>query len=62
MKIDAPWADRNQELVFQVLRQVLPEAGTVLEIASGSGQNAVHAARGLPNLVWQPTDNAPKAL
>lgn len=62
MKIDAPWADRNQELVFQVLRQVLPEAGTVLEIASGSGQNAVHAARGLPNLVWQPTDIDPKAL
>lgn len=62
MIMDAPWADRNQEPVLQVLRQVLPEAGTVLEIASGSGQNAAYAARGLPNLVWQPTDIDPRAL
>ena len=48
--------------VLLVLRRVLPTEGTVLEIASGSGEHAVYFAAGLPHLTWQPTDVDPLAL
>ena len=33
----------------------------MLEIASGTGEHAVHFAAGLPHLTWQPTDRDPGA-
>ena len=53
---------RNRDPILHVLRRVLPEKGTVLEVASGSGEHAVHFAGALPNIVWQPTDRDPDAL
>jgi SAM-dependent methyltransferase len=47
---------RNRDPILAVLRRVLPRAGTVLEIASGTGEHAVHFAAALPDLEWQPTD------
>jgi methylase of polypeptide subunit release factors len=58
----APAVARNREPILAILRQVLPTEGTVLEIASGSGEHAVYFAARLPNLTWQPTDVDPVAL
>ncbi|MEN7531504.1 DUF938 domain-containing protein [Cupriavidus sp. DL-D2] len=52
----APATDRNREAILAVLREALPASGTVLEIASGTGQHAVHFAKALPTLTWQPSD------
>jgi SAM-dependent methyltransferase len=56
VKRQAPAADRNKAPIAEVLERVLPERGTVLEIASGTGQHAVFFARRFPRLVWQPSD------
>src|SRR3977135_278378 len=53
--LTAPAAARNRDPILAVLRDVLPAAGTVLEIASGSGEHAIHFAAALPHLAWQPT-------
>ncbi len=57
-RLFSPSATRNREPILQVLRQHLPQAGLVLEVASGSGEHVVHLAAALPGLVWQPTERA----
>ena len=55
----SPSAARNREPILSVLERVLPAAaqtGVVLEIASGTGEHAVHFAAALPQLSWQPSD------
>jgi SAM-dependent methyltransferase len=59
--LTSPAVARNREPILAVLRRVLPAHGTVLEIASGSGEHAVHFAAALPHLTWQPTDLDPDA-
>jgi len=52
----APAAARNRDAILVVLCRHLPPSGHVLEIASGSGEHAVHFARALPGCVFQPSD------
>ena len=57
----APATQRNRDPILAVLARVLPTAGTVLEVASGSGEHAVYFASRLPGLRWWPSDPSPAA-
>jgi SAM-dependent methyltransferase len=48
--------ENNKEPILRVLKEAFGEAALVLEIGSGTGQHAVHFARNLPHLIWQPSD------
>ena len=52
----APATQRNQEPILQVLLDVLPPTGTILEIASGTGEHAVYFAPRLKPRKWIPSD------
>jgi SAM-dependent methyltransferase len=58
----APATERNREPLAAVLSEVLPASGTVLEVASGTGEHAVHFACRFPGLLWQPSDPDPDSL
>lgn len=58
----APAALRNREPISEVLADWLPASGSVLEIASGTGEHAVYFAERFPALEWQPSDIHPDAL
>ncbi len=47
---------RNRQPILDVLARVLPPAGIVLEVGSGTGEHAAFFAPRLPHLTWQPSD------
>lgn len=58
----APSAARNREPIWAVLQRHLPAQGLVLEVASGSGEHAVHFAEASgPEIIFQPSDPDPGA-
>lgn len=61
-KRHAPATLRNRDAIATVLTDWLPRAGTVLEVASGSGEHIVHFAATFPHLDWQPSDPDPAGL
>jgi cyclopropane fatty-acyl-phospholipid synthase-like methyltransferase len=58
----APAVARNKAAITEVLARHLPASGLVLEIASGSGEHALHFAAQFPGLRFQPTDPDAAAL
>ncbi len=48
--------ERNKQPILDVLSQVLPPTGRILEIGSGTGQHIVFFATRFPGLIWQPSD------
>jgi len=54
--LNYPATERNREVILDVLKDILPDHGTVLEIASGSGQHITYFAEQIPHLHWQPSD------
>jgi len=61
-RLYAPAVARNRAPILAVLREKLPAAGLVLEVASGSGEHAAFFAPAFPHLSWQPSDGDPRAL
>ena len=60
--LTSPSVARNRDPIVSILRRFLPQTGTVLEIASGTGEHAVHFAAAFPRLQWQPTDYDEQSL
>ena len=58
----APATQRNREVILDILLQVLPPQGTVLEIASGTGEHSVYFAPYLQPRQWIPSDPNPIAI
>lgn len=57
----APATQRNRKPILEVLLQVLPSTGTVLEVSSGTGEHAVYFAPHLHPRNWIPSDPNPLA-
>ncbi len=52
---------RNRQPILEAIRTRLPSTGTVLEVASGSGEHVMWFSAALPQLRWQPSDPEPEA-
>ena len=63
-RLHAPATQRNKAAIATVLAGWLPaeiqSGGRVLEVASGTGEHALHFAVAFPGLTWQPSDPDPQ--
>ncbi|MEA5471812.1 DUF938 domain-containing protein [Spirulina sp. 06S082] len=50
---------RNRQPILEVLQEVLPPRGTVLEIASGTGEHSIYFAPNLQPRKWLPSEPNP---
>ena len=55
-RVHSPSFARNRDPILEVLRRILPKAGILLEVASGSGEHAAYMAPCLSPLIWQPSE------
>lgn len=56
----APATERNRQPILDVLQQVLPSSGIVLEVSSGTGEHITFFAPRLKHLQWLPSE--PQAI
>jgi cyclopropane fatty-acyl-phospholipid synthase-like methyltransferase len=50
--------DQNRGPILTVIKPLLEDCSSVLEIGSGTGQHAVYFAEQMPHLLWHPSDCA----
>ncbi|MGY6530510.1 MAG: DUF938 domain-containing protein [Cyanobacterium sp.] len=62
MKQYAPATLRNREPILEVLREVFPQNGSILEISSGTGEHCVYFAPHFPRCTWIPSDISESAI
>ena len=55
----APATERNRQPILEVLQQVIPKEGNILEIASGTGEHACFFAPYFSPRQWIPSDPDP---
>ena len=55
-RINARSAVKNGAAIYDCIAAYLPERGTVLELASGTGQHIAQLATRHPRINWQPSD------
>lgn len=60
-RLSAPHVARNRDAIRAVFLEHMPRSGQVLEIASGTGEHAIHLAAALPDVHWLPGDPDPRA-
>ena len=60
-RLSSPAVLRNRGPILNILRNLLPAQGVILEVASGSGEHITYLAEQLPALEWQPSDPSPTA-
>ena len=51
-----PATQRNKDCIGDLLSEVLPSSGSVLEIGSGSGEHGVIFQKRFPKIMWQTSD------
>lgn len=56
MKPYSESSEQNRDPILAVLREAFADRQQVLEIASGTGQHAVHFGAALPHLIWQTSE------
>ncbi len=59
-RLHFPATARNRVPITEILQQWLPNRGTVLEVASGSGEHAVAFQQKFSHLRWQASDPDPE--
>ena len=59
-RLHFPATARNRDPIANVLQKWLPNWGTILEIASGSGEHAVEFQQRFSHLRWQASDPDPQ--
>lgn len=48
--------DQNRDPILEIIKPVLANSSSILEIGSGTGQHAVYFARNMPHLQWHTSD------
>jgi len=58
MKQYSTACDQNKDPILMVIKPLLLNAKSVLEVGSGTGQHCVYFAKELPHLTWQASDQS----